>query len=129
MPINVSRRQAALALGLSLFASGSIATLGSPVRAETDPLPVVRVAVQQVVNSGSLTPLREQSNVGARIFPMIFAPLIDLDRQGDLAPVPGLAESWSRIDDHTVELKLRKGATFHNGDEVTAEDVAFSFGP
>ena len=72
--------------------------------------------------------LREQSNVGARVFPMIFSPLIDLDRQGDLAPVPGLAESWKRIDDKTVELKLRQGATFHNGDEVTAEDVAFSFG-
>ncbi|MCH2395864.1 ABC transporter substrate-binding protein [Oceanibaculum sp.] len=121
-------RRAALALGLSLTTTLSVAALMAPGTARADDRPVVRVAVQQVVNSGALTPLREQSNVGARIFPMIFSPLIDLDRQGDLAPVPGLAESWKRIDDKTVELKLRQGATFHNGDEVTAEDVAFSFG-
>ncbi|EKE72981.1 ABC transporter substrate-binding protein [Oceanibaculum indicum] len=121
-------RRAALALGLSLTTTLSVAALMASGTARADDRPVVRVAVQQVVNSGALTPLREQSNVGARIFPMIFSPLIDLDRQGDLAPVPGLAESWKRIDDKTVELKLRQGATFHNGDEVTAEDVAFSFG-
>ena len=97
--------------------------------AQTDTRPVLRVAVQQVSTSGTLTPLREQSNVGSRSFPMIYSALIDLDRQGSLAPVPGLATSWKRIDERTVELKLRKGARFHNGDEVTAEDVAFTFGP
>lgn len=97
--------------------------------AHADDRPVIRVGVQQVVNSGALTPLREQSNVGARIFPMIYAPLIELDKQGDLSQRPGLAESWKRIDDRTVEIKLRKGATFHNGDQVTAEDIVFSFGP
>lgn len=94
-----------------------------------DARPVVKVAVQQVSTSGTLTPLREQSNVGARSFPMIFAGLIDSNRRGDMLPVPGLATSWKRIDDHTLELKLRQGARFHNGDEVTAEDVAFTFGP
>ncbi len=123
-------RRAALALGLSAATAASVAALVGPVRAaEADNRPTITVAVQQVVNSGALTPLREQSNVGARVFPMIFAPLIDLDRQGDLSPVPGLAESWTRIDDRTVELKLREGVTFHNGDPVTAEDVVFSFGP
>ena len=97
--------------------------------AQTDSRPVVRVAVQQVANSGTLTPLREQSNVGSRSFPMIYAGLIDLDRQGDLSLKPGLATSWKRIDDFTVELKLRKGVKFHNGDEMTADDVAFTFGP
>lgn len=94
-----------------------------------DPRPVLRVAVQQVTNTGTLSPLREQSNVGSRSFPMIYAALIELDRQGDLSLKPGLATSWKRIDDRTVELTLRRGARFHNGDEVTAEDVAFTFGP
>ena len=92
-------------------------------------LPSVRVAVQQIANSGTLTPLREQSNVGSRTFPMIYASLIELDRQGDLSLKPSLATSWKRIDDYTVELKLRQGVKFHNGDEMTAEDVAFTFGP
>ena len=42
--------------------------------------------------------------------------------------VPSLAESWSASEDGlTYEFVLRPGATFHNGDAVTAEDVKFSF--
>jgi peptide/nickel transport system substrate-binding protein len=51
-----------------------------------------------------------------------------------LKPMPGnpmapsLAESWSASKDGlTYELVLRKGALFHNGDPVTADDVKFSF--
>ena len=41
---------------------------------------------------------------------------------------PALAESWSASADGLVyEFVLRKGARFHNGDPVTAEDVKFSF--
>ncbi len=97
--------------------------------ARADDRPVITVAVQQIVNAGALDTLREQSNVGSRIFTSIFETLIQVDRQGDLSQKPGLAESWKRIDDKTIEFKLRKGVKFHNGDEMTAEDVVFSFGP
>jgi len=41
---------------------------------------------------------------------------------------PSLAESWTASEDAlTYEFVLRKGAKFHNGDDVTAEDVKFSF--
>jgi peptide/nickel transport system substrate-binding protein len=41
---------------------------------------------------------------------------------------PSLAESWSVSKDGlTWEFALRKGARFHNGEPVTAEDVKFSF--
>jgi peptide/nickel transport system substrate-binding protein len=41
---------------------------------------------------------------------------------------PSLAESWTASKDGlTYEFVLRKGARFHNGDVVTAEDVKFSF--
>src|SRR6202158_3328362 len=41
---------------------------------------------------------------------------------------PSLAESWTASKDGlTYEFILRKGAKFHNGDPVTAEDVKFSF--
>ena len=40
---------------------------------------------------------------------------------------PGLAESWSvSADGLAYDFVLRKGAKFHNGDPVTAEDVKFS---
>jgi peptide/nickel transport system substrate-binding protein len=41
---------------------------------------------------------------------------------------PSLAESWSVSKDNLAyEFVLRKGARFHNGEPVTAEDVKFSF--
>src|SRR5437588_5490464 len=41
---------------------------------------------------------------------------------------PSLAESWTMSKDgRTWEFVLRKGARFHNGDPVTADDVKFSF--
>ncbi|MDP5220387.1 ABC transporter substrate-binding protein [Ruegeria sp. 2205SS24-7] len=40
---------------------------------------------------------------------------------------PALAESYSHIDDQTIEFVLREGVTFHNGSPVTPEDIAFSF--
>jgi peptide/nickel transport system substrate-binding protein len=41
---------------------------------------------------------------------------------------PSLAESWTTSPDGLVyEFVLRRGATFHTGDPVTADDVKFSF--
>ena len=41
---------------------------------------------------------------------------------------PSLAESWTMSPDGLVyDFVLRKGARFHTGDPVTAEDVKFSF--
>src|SRR5215467_773284 len=41
---------------------------------------------------------------------------------------PSLAESWTVSPDGLVyEFALRRGARFHNGEPVTAEDVKFSF--
>jgi len=54
----------------------------------------------------------------------IFGTLIHKDEKQRLKP--GLAESWRPIDDLTWEFRLRKGAKFHDGSDVTAEDVAFS---
>lgn len=94
---------------------------------QADQRPSITIAVQQIANSAALEPLREQSNVGQRAFSFLFETLIMSNLLGKLEPMPGLAESWKRIDDRTVEFSLRKGVKFHNGDELTADDVVFTF--
>jgi peptide/nickel transport system substrate-binding protein len=113
-----------------LLATPALATLPRFALAQADQRPAITIAVQKVVNSNTLEVLREQSNVGERVFySSMWEGLIGRNWLGALESVPGLATEWRRIDDRTVELRLREGVRFHNGDEMTAEDVVFSFGP
>lgn len=104
------------------------APLARPALAQADARPALTVAVQKISNSNTLEPPREQSNVGFRLSGLYAEPLIDSDWLGDLRAVPGLATAWRRVDDRTVEFDLRPGVRFHDGREMMAEDVAFSFG-
>lgn len=54
----------------------------------------------------------------------IYEPLVAIDADGKL--VPALAVAWRAINDTTWEFKLRKGVKFHDGAELTADDVVFS---
>ena len=96
--------------------------------AQSDTRPAITIAVQKVSTSGTLEPMREQSNVGSRTFSLFLEPLIDIDWTGDQRPLPRLATSWRRIDEKTVELTLRDNVRFHDGQPMMAEDVAFAFG-
>ncbi|RMC34384.1 ABC transporter substrate-binding protein [Paracoccus alkanivorans] len=88
----------------------------------------ITISVQKITNNNTLDIWYEQSNVGERaFFPNLWEGLIDRDWMGNQGPVPALATEWKRLDDQTIELKLRQGVKFHNGDEMTAEDVVFSF--
>jgi peptide/nickel transport system substrate-binding protein len=40
---------------------------------------------------------------------------------------PNLAESWKQVDPRTYEFALRQGVKFHDGEEMTAKDVVFSY--
>ena len=54
----------------------------------------------------------------------LFEALVKMD--ADSRPIPGLAESWSLVNNLTWEFKLRKGVKFHDGSDLTAEDVIWS---
>lgn len=71
------------------------------------------------------------STTTRRFFPNIYSHLVERDYISDeqgLALLPGLATEWSR-NSKVWTLKLREGVKFHNGETMTAEDVAFTLGP
>lgn len=54
----------------------------------------------------------------------IFERLVQLDVDGN--PVPNIAESWKRLDDHTMQFRLNRNIFFHNGEQCDARAVKFS---
>jgi peptide/nickel transport system substrate-binding protein len=57
--------------------------------------------------------------------PIFFETLIRISDEGDFEP--WLAESWEESEDGlSITLKLREGVMFHNGREMTADDVVWS---
>ncbi|MSP11648.1 MAG: hypothetical protein EXR62_01690 [Chloroflexi bacterium] len=54
----------------------------------------------------------------------IYDSLVEWDK--DLKVQPALAEKWETPDDKTWIWHLRKGVKYHDGNEVTADDVKYS---
>src|SRR5690606_32656885 len=123
--INLSRR-----LVLGLVSAAALSSVSLPVLAQERPDLVVGVADLPP----TLEPGKELSNVGTRVNYSVFDTLIRRDflsaeGGGGSTLVPSLATEWTRIDDLTLEVKLRDDVTFHNGAPLTAEDVVFTFSP
>ena len=80
----------------------------------------------------TLEPARELSNVGTRITYSIFDTLIRRDFLGSedgggSELKPHLATAWERKSPTELVVTLRQGVKFHNGDELTSADVAYTF--
>jgi peptide/nickel transport system substrate-binding protein len=63
--------------------------------------------------------------VGISVRMNLFDSLVEREFDGKI--VPGLATSWNVVDDKTIDFKIRHGVKFHNGQEMTADDVKASF--
>lgn len=116
---------------LSIPAALGATTLAAPAIGQAR-RPVLRIGAQGLPDS--LEPINAISNTGNRITNALFDTLIHRDffARPDgtgAALTPGLAESWSRESDRSLRVTLRRGVRFHNGVEMTAEDVAFTFSP
>ena len=75
-----------------------------------------------------LDPGKDFGNNGSQIYFNTFDPLILKDySQAGAVFKPGLATAWEQISPTEFQVTLRQGVKFQNGDEMTAEDVVFSF--
>ena len=119
-------RRSVLAGGAALAGASLL-----PMPAIAQSRPPLRVGGNGIRNT--LEPINAISNVGVRVSNAIFDTLIKRDFFAGGAPgngialTPGIAESWERESDRAVLVTLRQGVKFHNGQEVTAEDVAYTF--
>ncbi len=98
--------------------------------AQSDRRPLLTVAVAG--NPTGLEPAKELSNVGTRVTYSLFDTLIRRDflsspDGGGSALRPHLATAWERVSPTELIVTLRQGVKFHNGDELTSEDVAYTF--
>jgi peptide/nickel transport system substrate-binding protein len=80
----------------------------------------------------TIMPALVQETVGRDISDQIFEKLANLAPGkppiDSLAYVPALAHRWVKVDSLSWRFQLRPGARWHDGQPVTSEDVAFSFG-
>jgi peptide/nickel transport system substrate-binding protein len=127
--VNVIRRLAAFAL-IGVFLRSNRAPfwrLGALAVAFVLVATMARAAELKIGLSADVTTLdphflAAQPNLTAARH--VFEPLTDVDEKTRLGP--GLAESWRALDATTWEFKLRRGVKFHDGSDLTAEDVVFS---
>ncbi|WP_059413460.1 ABC transporter substrate-binding protein [Cupriavidus basilensis] len=54
----------------------------------------------------------------------VFECLVKMDADSKI--IPGLAESWKLVNNLTWEFKIRKGVKFHDGSELTTDDIVWS---
>jgi oligopeptide transport system substrate-binding protein len=79
-----------------------------------------------VNNPSTLDPALISDIYGFTVAQQIFDGLVQYD--GSLTIIPAIAESWKATRDGlSWTFHLRKGVKFHNGREVTADDVIYSF--
>lgn len=72
-----------------------------------------------------IDPHIDAAEIWQRRAPLIYENLVWPDFE--LKTKPQLAESWERVSNTEFVFALRKGVKFHNGSEMDAEDVKFSY--
>ncbi len=84
------------------------------------------LVVARTVDATGLDPHTQTAFASLRLLELIYEPLVNLDANLDI--IPALAETWEFNDDATqLTFHLRQGVTFHNGSDLTAEDVVASY--
>jgi peptide/nickel transport system substrate-binding protein len=106
-----------MATAVTVVAALGAATVAAPAAGQE-----LKVAMSSPPNSMDPHFYNLFSNIN--VSEHIFESLIKMD--ADSRIIPSLAQSWKLIDNLTWEFKIRADAKFHDGSDVTADDVAWS---
>ena len=112
------RRRAAMGAVVALLA---LPGCGGRPTGPTDPI-VIAIANSPAI----LDPRIGTDEYSQKAHQLLYSSLFKI--APDLRVVPDLAESVRRPDDVTYDIAIRRGVRFHNGRELTAADVVYTFG-
>ena len=111
-----NKKRIAIILALSMVIATMFASCGSKNDYDSNTL---------VYGSGDYTAINPALYEHGEINLLLFAGLTAHDGENNV--VPGLAETWSFDNNtNTYSFTLREGLTFHDGDDLTAEDIKFT---
>jgi peptide/nickel transport system substrate-binding protein len=88
------------------------------------PAGAIVVGVRTAPNN--IDPRFANDEASARVAQLMFNTLLDIG--DDLRPAPMLAERLDNPDPLTYIATLRRGVKFHDGHELTAKDVVYTYG-
>jgi peptide/nickel transport system substrate-binding protein len=122
-----NREKTVIRFAKLLFAAGvlGLGFLAEPALADT-PKDTLVIA-KQIDDIITLDPAEVFEFTGGEVIANVYERIMTYEAEDTQTLVPGVAESHAASDDgRTITLKIRPGQTFHSGNPVTAEDVAFS---
>jgi peptide/nickel transport system substrate-binding protein len=117
-------------MALLISACAAPASPAAPVGEEAAPAPVSAPGSQTIVVGlasapVSLDPADHRNRVSETVIRNMFDGLVTRDTSSGVHLE--LAESAELIDETTWEFKIHEGVKFHDGSEMTADDVVFTF--
>ncbi|MDR5659839.1 ABC transporter substrate-binding protein [Serpentinicella sp. ANB-PHB4] len=105
----------ALTLVVTIFATGC-------GRNERD---LETLVVASMSDARSLDPHGTNDNASSRVMKQIYNTL--MEQQDDLEVDFGLAKDYEMVSETEYRFELHQGVLFHNGEELTSNDVKFTF--
>ncbi len=113
------------------FLANTAATAGAlglatswPARALAADPPSIVVAYPSDVPSWD--PIAAGASIVSSLYQCVFDKVTDIDPEGAFGPSVG-GFKWLDGEGKVLEITVRDGATFHNGDPVTSADIRFTF--
>jgi peptide/nickel transport system substrate-binding protein len=109
-----------------LVAALGLLLIGGASQAQTSANDTLTVAF--AAEGTTMDPARTSAGVDQYFISQMFEQLVRFGP--DLKPVNWLAESWSlqgSVDKPIIDVRLRPGVKFHNGDPMTSADFEFAF--
>jgi peptide/nickel transport system substrate-binding protein len=73
----------------------------------------------------NLNPLNVQATHDAQTLRLIYDRLFRINRDG--VPEPWAAQEMQKVDDTTFDVTIRDGMKWHDGEDVTVDDVKFTY--